>query len=74
MIIKVYKLIDSLQDFNNCVGFWGGAKSVWENLNDDQRTEAEILFTETFIDNENYSEVEINDWVWFDLPDMLEQE
>jgi len=70
-MIRVYKYIDSLVDFDREVGFWSGAKQVWEDLNDDQRAEAEQIFNDLFYEDESLSETEINDWVWFELPDLI---
>ena len=44
--MRAYYIIESLQDFEMTIGFWGGAHQVWlELMDDDDKMEAaEQLF------------------------------
>jgi len=77
--MRAYYIIESLQDFEMTIGFWGGAHQVWlELMDDDDKMEAaEQLFQDYFNSNDDddcASITLINDWVWFDLPDLLEND
>ena len=77
--MRAYYLIESLQDFEMTIGFWAGAHQVWlELMDDDDKMEAaEQLFQDYFESNgdDDFASITtINDWVWFDLPDLLEKD
>lgn len=59
-------------DFDvNQFGFWAGAKDVYSRiLEDDRADELQELITEVFYDH-TPSDTEINDFVWFDVEDIM---
>lgn len=48
---------------------WGGAKAVYERMSDEELEKIEEWFNQI---NEPFSEIEINDFFWFDDSTVLE--
>lgn len=60
--------VDCLQDFEDYVGFWGGAKVRYEAL-----TEAQIDFLNEIISNFTFESLtQVNDFMWFESDELLE--
>lgn len=58
----------------NTFEFWSGAKNVIETLKEQNKLKKLEELLEFVFDNQIPSEVEINDFVWFDAIDMLNNE
>lgn len=72
----VYKVEEAFEDFE----FWGEAKNTIEQLlayDDEHGTshyeEVAAFAEELFNEGEDYTSTDINDWVAFDVPDMLDE-
>ena len=62
-----YKVDFDIENFE----FWAGAKDVFERcVREDKLEELERLIEDVFCDSEP-SDVEINDFVWFDAYDLI---
>lgn len=62
-----YKVNFDIENFE----FWSGAKDVFERcVQEDKVEELERLIEDVFCDSEP-SDVDINDFVWFDAPDLI---
>ena len=55
----------------NSFEFWGGATSTIESIRElDKLDELEALIIDVFVDSENVTKTDINDFVWFE-DDMI---
>ena len=62
-----YKVNFDIENFE----FWSGAKDVFERcVQEDKVEELERLIEDVFCDSEP-SDVDINDFVWFDAADII---
>ena len=62
-----YKVNFDIENFE----FWSGAKDVFERcVQEDKVEELERLIEDVFCDSEP-SDVDINDFVWFDTADLI---
>lgn len=62
-----YKVDFDIENFE----FWAGAKDVFNRcVQEDKLEELERLIKDVFCDSEP-SDVEINDFVWFDAEDLI---
>lgn len=62
-----YKVDFDIENFE----FWAGAKNVFNRcVQEDKLEELERLIKDVFCDSEP-SDVEINDFVWFDAEDLI---
>lgn len=62
-----YKVNFDIENFE----FWAGAKDVFERcVQEDKLEELERLIEDVFCDSEP-SDVDINDFVWFDAADII---
>ena len=62
-----YKVNFDIENFE----FWSGAKDVFERcVQEDKLEELERLIEDVFCDSEP-SDVDINDFVWFDAADLI---
>ena len=62
-----YKVDFDIENFE----FWAGAKDVFERcVQEDKLEELERLIEDVFCDSEP-SDVDINDFVWFDAEDII---
>ena len=59
----------TLEEFDNLVGFWSGAKDRWDNYTQEQKDYLEDYCD--YIDFEDLTAV--NDFIWFDADDILEE-
>lgn len=71
--LEIKKTID-LNDFE----FWGGAEARWNDASKEQKSEIyerilDWIETESILNGYSWipSEMEINDFVWFDCDDIL---
>lgn len=63
--MKVYYEVCSLRDFQ----WWAGAKDIVNDLTDEEWDYVES-YLECF---EEVDETQLNDWMWFDVPQLLEE-
>lgn len=61
--------IDSLEEFASVVGFWAGAKDRWDSYSDNEKEYLEQIAYEC----EFTSLAQINDFIWFDADELLEE-
>lgn len=59
-------------DFDN-FNFWGGARDRLESATESQKQKVKERIEESFYD-EDPTDTEINDLVWFDCEDIFEEE
>lgn len=65
--------IGNLTEFDQWVGFWQGAKDRWENYTQEEKDFLDNYFEECYADADLDSICSINDFVWFDADDILEE-
>lgn len=58
-----------LYEFNDIVGFWAGAKDRWEDMTDEEKD----YLNESAADREFDTLTAINDFVWFESDDILDE-
>lgn len=63
------KITITLEEFAEVVGFWGGAKTNWDNYTEAERDYLEAVAAECELN----SLTAVNDFIWFDAPELLEE-
>ena len=59
-----------LFEFDQIVGFWGGARSRWDEYTTEQQN-----YLNDYIDGLQFDSLtQVNDFIWFDADEILEDE
>lgn len=58
-----------LREFNSTVGFWSGAKQRFDSMTDE-----EIDYLDAYISDYEFTSIcQVNDFIWFESDDIIEQ-